>query len=175
MKFSKRGDGGETSLVGGQRVPKYHGRPDAYGTLDEASSILGIARAMVQGSQIADIILDIQKDLVLIGAELASPPEEVKKLPATIGEREIRRVERIIDELQQEVALKNEFIYPGGSVLSAHIDVGRTIVRRAERKTARLKDEGLLNNRDVHRYLNRLADLLFVLARYAEEKARPIA
>lgn len=170
MKFSTRGDEGETSLVGGQRVPKYDFRPDAYGTLDEASSVLGVARAMAQDSRIAEIILAIQKDLVVVGAELASLPEEAEKLSVRIGESEIRRMERLIDEFQQEVTLKNEFIYPGGTVLSAQIDVGRTVVRRAERKTARLKNEGLVDNRDIHRYLNRLADLLFVLARYAEER-----
>jgi cob(I)alamin adenosyltransferase len=168
MKFSTRGDGGETSLLGGQRVPKYDTRPDTYGTLDEASSVLGVARAMTENQRIKDIILSVQKDLLIMGAELATLPEDVKKLSRRIGGTDVSRIDGIIDELQKSVQLKNEFVYPGETLVSAQIDVGRTIIRRAERKAARLKDEGLLRNADIHKYLNRLADMLFVLARYEE-------
>jgi cob(I)alamin adenosyltransferase len=172
MKFSKKGDGGETSLLGGQRVPKYDMRPDTYGTLDEASSVLGVAKAMTANGKIREIILGVQKDLLIMGAELSSFPEDVQKLSRRIGEEDVRRLEVLIDELQEDVTLKNEFIYPGEAPVSAQIDVGRTIIRRAERKAARLKDDGLISNAEINRYLNRLGDMLFVLARYEEQKGK---
>ena len=170
MKFSTKGDGGETSLLGGQRVPKYDPRPETYGVLDEASSALGVAKATTKNQKIRDIILSVQKDLLIMGAELSSVPEDIQKLTRRIGEGDIKRLEEIIDELQKNITLKNEFIYPGETPVSAQIDVGRTIIRRAERKAAGLKNEGLLRNADINRYLNRLADMLFVLARYEEQK-----
>ena len=170
MKFSKKGDKGETSLLGGQRVPKFDPRPDTYGTLDEASSVLGVARAMTKNGRVKDILLGVQKDLLTLGAELSTLPGDISKLTLRIGDPEVRRIENLIDALQQEVTLKNEFIYPGESVASAQIDVGRTVIRRAERKAARLKKEKLMNNDFIHQYLNRLADMLFTLARYEEQK-----
>ena len=170
MKFSTRGDGGETSLLGGQRVPKYDPRPETYGVLDEASSALGVARATTKNQKIKDIILSVQKDLLIMGAELSSVPEDIQKLTRRIGEGDVKRLEQIIDELQKNITLKNEFIYPGETPVSAEIDVGRTVIRRAERKAASLKNEGLLQSAEINRYLNRLADMLFVLARYEEQK-----
>jgi cob(I)alamin adenosyltransferase len=170
MKFSTKGDGGETSLLGGQRVPKYDPRPETYGVLDEASSALGVARATTNNQKIKDIILSVQKDLLIMGAELSSVPEDIQKLTRRIGEGDVKRLEQIIDELQKHITLKNEFIYPGETPVSAGIDVGRTIIRRAERKAASLKNEGLLRSAEINRYLNRLADMLFVLARYEEQK-----
>jgi len=170
MKFSTKGDGGETSLLGGQRVPKYDSRPDTYGTLDEASSTLGVARAMTNDQKIKNLLLDVQKDLLVMGAELSTLPEDIQKLSRRIEETDVRRLEELIVELQKNVQLKNEFIYPGGTQISAQIDVGRTIIRRAERKAAKLKAEGQVDNADIHKYLNRLADMLFVLARYEEQK-----
>jgi len=170
MKFSIKGDAGETSLLGGQRVPKYDARPETYGTLDEASSALGVARAATKNQKIKGIILSVQKDLLTMGAELSSLPEDIQKLTRRIQGKDVARIEIIIDDLQENITLKNEFIYPGETVISAQIDVGRTIIRRAERRAAGLKDEGLLHNADIHKYLNRLADMLFVLARYEEQK-----
>ena len=169
MKFSRKGDGGETSLLGGQRVPKYDARPETYGTLDEASSALGVARATTKNPNIKEIILSVQKDLLTMGAELSSRPEDIQKLGLRIGAGDVQRLEKIIDELQENITLKNEFIYPGETIISAQIDMARTIIRRAERKAARLKADGLVNNVEIHKYLNRLADMLFVLARYEEQ------
>lgn len=168
MKFSKRGDKGETSLLGGQRIPKCDPRPDTYGTLDEASSTLGVARAMTENQTIRDIILDVQKDLLIMGAELSSFPEDLDKLTHRIDEKAVSRIENIIDTLQNDVELPKEFIYPGKSVVSAQIDVARTIIRRAERKAVRLKMDGLIINDEINKYLNRLADMLFTLARFEE-------
>jgi len=169
MKFSKKGDQGETSLLGGQRVPKYDPRPETYGVLDEASSVLGVARAMTKNEKIKAIILAIQQDLLTMGAELSSLPEDVPKLKVRICELEGKRLENLIDELQKSVTLRHEFIYPGETVVSAQIDVGRTVIRRAERHAARLRSQGMIDNPCIHEYLNRLADMLFVLARYEEQ------
>lgn len=171
MKFSKKGDQGETSLLGGQRIPKYDLRPETYGTLDEASSVLGVARAMTDREEIGAILLSVQKDLLVLGAELSALPDVYGKLARTITDEDIARLEKWIDELQEDVPLKNEFIYPGGTVVSSQIDVGRTVVRRAERWAARMKSEGMIPNERINRYLNRLADMLFTLARYEEGKA----
>ncbi len=170
MKFSKRGDKGETSLLGGQRVPKYDPRPETYGVLDEASSVMGVARAMTRSQKIKDILLAGQKDLLMMGAELSALPGDVQKLSKRIDESDVQRVEDLIDDLQKEVKLKNEFIYPGETVVSAQIDVARTVIRRAERNAAKMKDDGLVKNPEIHKYLNRLADMLFTLARYEEVK-----
>jgi cob(I)alamin adenosyltransferase len=169
MKFSKKGDKGETSLLGGQRVPKFDPRPDTYGTLDEASSALGVARAATKNQRIKEILFSVQKDLLTLGAVLSTLPEDLPKLKIGIGEPDVSRIEALIDDLQKNVTLKNEFIYPGETVISAQIDVGRTIIRRAERKAAKLKADGLLDAEQVHQYLNRLADMLFTLARYEEQ------
>lgn len=168
MKFSKKGDTGETSLLGGQRVPKFDPRPETYGILDEASSALGIARAGTKNQKIKDIILDVQKNLLVMGAELSTLPEDYNKLSHTITPEDADRLENIIEQLQKEFTMKNEFIYPGETVVSAQIDVGRTIIRRAERQAAKLKNESIITNAMINRYLNRLADMLFTLARYEE-------
>ncbi|MFA4916929.1 MAG: cob(I)yrinic acid a,c-diamide adenosyltransferase [Syntrophales bacterium] len=169
MKFSQKGDGGETSLLGGQRIPKYDPRPDTYGTLDEASSVLGVARATTKNKKVKEIILNVQKELLITGSDLSALPSDVHTLKRRIGKDDIVRLEEIIDDLQENVTLKDEFIYPGETSVSAQIDVARAIIRRAERKAAGLKREGLLNNKDILRYLNRLADMLFTLARFEEQ------
>ena len=168
MKFSKKGDRGFTSLMGGQRIPKSGPRPEAYGTLDEASSALGMARATAKRPKTKEIILNIQKDLLILGAELATSQEDVKKYPCQITADHVDRLERQIEELQKDTVLKQEFIFPGETLSSAAIDLSRTIVRRAERKAVRLFQEKIINNVEVLRFLNRLADLLFTLARYEE-------
>ncbi|MBN1828119.1 MAG: cob(I)yrinic acid a,c-diamide adenosyltransferase [Deltaproteobacteria bacterium] len=174
MKFSKRGDQGETSLLGGQRVPKYDLRPETYGTLDEASSALGVARALSTDQKMKELILEIQKDLLTLGAEIATLPEERERSSFTITDGHVERLEIRIDELQKFFEIKPEFVYPGETVLSAQIDVARTVIRRAERWAARLREEKLISNDNVNRYLNRLADLLFTLARYEEAAASRI-
>jgi len=172
MKFSKKGDKGETSLLGGQRVPKFDLRPETYGILDEASSALGVAKAGTENQKIKDIIFDVQKDLLVMGAELSTLPEDYKKLSRTITQDDADRLESIIEDLQKDFTMKKEFIYPGETVVSAQIDVGRTIIRRSERMAARSKNEGIIYNDMINQYLNRLADMLFTLARYEEVKGK---
>ena len=172
MKFSKKGDRGFTSLRGGQRISKSGPRPEAYGTLDEASSALGIARASAIQRTTQEIILSIQKDLLLLAAELATAPEDSKKYSRQITTDHVNRLERLIEELQKEVVIGKEFIFPGETMASAAIDLSRTIVRRAERKAVRLLQEKIIANVEVLRFLNRLADLLFTLARYEESRGK---
>jgi cob(I)alamin adenosyltransferase len=166
--FSKKGDRGETSLLSGERVSKASLRPQAYGTLDEASSALGLAKALTSNGSIKEIIGAVQEDLIVLGAELACTGKDQ-------GDYRIRpdqtsRLEQRIAELQQEVPLPRQFIHPGENAVGAAIDLARTIVRRAERCCIALKEAGQLESPEVHAYLNRLADLLFTLARYAERK-----
>ena len=172
MKFSKKGDRGFTSLLGGQRIPKSGPRPEAYGTLDEASSALGIARAAATRLKTKEIILDLQKDLLILGAELATVAEDMKRYSYQITPEHVTRLERLIEALQVEVKLKKEFILPGETMASAAIDLARAIVRRAERKAVRLFQAKIIDNVDVLRFLNRLADLLFTLARYEENQEK---
>ncbi|MDH4268539.1 MAG: cob(I)yrinic acid a,c-diamide adenosyltransferase [Deltaproteobacteria bacterium] len=172
MKFSKKGDRGFTSLLGGQRIPKSGPRPEAYGTLDEASSALGIARAAATRLKTKEIILDLQKDLLVLGAELATVAEDMKRYSYQITPEHVTRLERLIEALQVEVKLKKEFILPGETMASAAIDLARAIVRRAERKAVRLFQAKIIDNVDVLRFLNRLADLLFTLARYEENQEK---
>jgi cob(I)alamin adenosyltransferase len=173
IKFSKKGDRGFTSLRGGQRVPKSSPRPDAYGTLDEASSALGIARASARKPGTGEFILHIQKDLLLLGAEMATESKDLAKFRGRITTRHVDRLERYLDELQSKVTLKNEFVFPGGALSAAAIDLARTILRRAERKAVGLFQQKIISNPEVLRYLNRLADFLFVLARYEENSSPP--
>jgi cob(I)alamin adenosyltransferase len=168
MQYSKKGDAGETSLMGGQRISKCDGRPETYGTLDEASSALGIARACSSNSRTKEIILSIQKDLAVLGAELATLPEDALKFPYRITTSHVQSLERLITDLQDEVTIAKEFIYPGANMSSAAIDLARTIIRRGERNAVRLMQEKIINNEDILRFFNRLADLLFTLARYEE-------
>jgi cob(I)alamin adenosyltransferase len=166
--FSKRGDKGETSLLTGQRVSKASLRPEAYGTLDEASSALGVAKVFTQNTSIQKMIFAIQEDLITLGAELSceSLPDEKHRIQS----ERIDRLEDWIYELQHEIPLPRHFVYPGVNAVSAFLDLSRTIVRRAERNVVALKESGCGIRTEVHAYLNRLADFLFTLARYAEKK-----
>lgn len=164
------GDEGYTSLLGSGRVPKYHRRPEAFGTLDEATSAMGLARALATDQQLKDRIYALQKDVYLLMAELATPPENYEKVDFKIREDDVRRLEILSDELKGQVEIGKEFVVPGGSVVGAALDVARTIVRRGERQAARLYHEGDVTNPHVLRYLNRLSDLLFILARHVEAR-----
>ncbi len=167
--FSKKGDQGETSLLTGERVSKASLRPEAYGTLDEASSALGLAKVFTQNQTIREMVTAVQEDLLVLGAQLSC--ECNKKSDYCIGAEPIERLEKWIERLQKEVPLPRKFILPGENPASAALDLARTIIRRAERRAAGLREAGLLDSTDVHSYLNRLADFLFTLARYAGEKA----
>jgi cob(I)alamin adenosyltransferase len=174
--YTRKGDDGTTGLWYGGRVPKYAGRPEAYGSVDEAASALGLARAAAEreGELYADI-LRVQNELFVVGAELATAPEAVERLEAGVSKVTAGMVERLesdIDRYMDRVDLPPKFVVPGGTELSARLDVARAAVRRAERRVAALKDAGDLADEIVVTYLNRLSDALFAMARFADE-ARP--
>lgn len=164
------GDAGYTGLLGSQRVPKYDQRPDTFGTVDEATSALGLARALTPDAGAREIILQMQRDLYVLMAELATLPENLDAIGMRVTPDRITWLENTERELQNAVSIPNVFIIPGDSPDGAALDLARTIIRRAERMTARLLHEGVIANGDVLRYLNRLSDVVFILARYLEAK-----
>jgi cob(I)alamin adenosyltransferase len=168
--YTGAGDDGYTRLLGAERVPKYDIRPEAYGTVDEVSASLGVARAMVSAERSREILLGIQRDLYQIMTELAATPEAVVRFRRTTRD-DVTRLEDAIDELDAETKLPNEFIVPGDTPAGAALDMSRTITRRCERLVARMIHQGEFDNAQVLRYLNRLSSLLFVLARYEDAVA----
>jgi cob(I)alamin adenosyltransferase len=168
--YSGSGDEGYTDLLGAERVPKYAPQPEAYGTIDELSSALGLARATVGGPRSGEILLGIQRHLYHVMTELAATPETASRFRQTTPD-DVSQLERLIDELGAEVVLPKEFIVPGDTLASAALDLARSVARRAERVVARLAHQGQFGNTEVLRYLNRLSSLLFVLARYEEAAA----
>jgi cob(I)alamin adenosyltransferase len=167
--FNKRGDRGETSLLLGPRVPKTNPHCEAYGTVDEAVAALGLARALSKRKKVKDILLGVQKDLFILAGELATPPEAYHKLTKrfpVISERDVQRLEDLIDEIEGKVKMPQEFVIPGDNPSSAAIHLARAIIRRAERRVVSLDQDGQVPNKEVLKYLNRLADLLFTLGWY---------
>jgi cob(I)alamin adenosyltransferase len=160
--FTRKGDDGTTGLLGEGRVPKHHPRPEAYGTVDEASSALGLARAAVRSAEVREVIKAAQRDLYLLMAELAAPPPHAEKFHK-IDTGRVQWLETQVERFGGQVDMPNDFIVPGDSPAGAALDLARTVVRRAERCVARLLDEGLVENRDLLRYLNRLSSLCFAL------------
>ena len=169
FKFSKKGDEGKTSLLSGARVSKASLRPETYGTLDEASSAMGLAKVFTRNRTIQNMIETLQQDLWVLGAQLSADSPETAQCHS-IGTEPTARLESWIEELQKEAPLPKRFILPGGNPASAAIDLARTIIRRAERRAISMKEAGELDCPEVHAYLNRLADFLFTLARFAEVK-----
>ena len=170
--YTRKGDDGTTSLWYGGRVAKDDGRTDAYGTLDEANAVLGIARSLagdVPG--LAEDILRVQDELFVAGAELATAPEAAERLEdgvSRITAEMASELEPLIDKYMEQVNLPPKFVLPGGTTLSAHLDLARTVVRRAERRVVTLSQAGELASADLLRFLNRASDLLFAMARYAD-------
>lgn len=165
------GDTGYTGLLGEQRVPKYDPRPDTFGTVDEATSALGLARAMTHDPKVKEIIYRIQQELYLLMAELATPPENYEKMGFRMTVEHVQRLEQEEESLKHEVEIPNKFIIPGDTADGAALDLARTIIRRAERMAVKLLHDGVIQNGEVVRYLNRLSDHIFILARYIEVKS----
>lgn len=165
---TRTGDSGYTGLLGDTRVPKWDPRIEAGGTLDEATSALGLARAQADAEDVRAVILAVQQDLYLLMAELATPPEHYEKLGFRITTAHVAKLDGLLEEYKGRVEIGNQFIIPGATVAGAALDLARTIVRRGERAAARLLHDGTIANPEVLRYLNRLSDFLFVLARYEE-------
>jgi cob(I)alamin adenosyltransferase len=154
-------------------VPKYHPQPEAYGTVDEASAAMGLARALTTRSEVQDVLLVVQRDLYGMMAELAATPSVAAKF-RSIDYQRVVWLEETIDRFGEQVEMPREFVIPGESSGSAALDLARTIVRRAERLVVKLHDKGISANMEMVHYLNRLSSLCFVMARY-EDSARGIA
>lgn len=175
--YTKTGDKGDTGLLYGGRVPKDHPRIAAYGTTDELVSTLGLARAELEpGDRLYDAILEVQRELFVVGAQLATDPERWGRLEPGVSKVEQSMVEDLqvrIDDVVEEHPLPDGFIVPGNTPVAAALDLARTVARRAERAVVGLIRDDLLPDETVLRYLNRLSDYLYVLARSAEGDAVP--
>jgi cob(I)alamin adenosyltransferase len=167
---TRTGDEGYTDLLGARRVPKYHRRPETFGTIDEATSALGLARAHAAYPTLKDQIRRLQGDLYILMAELAIPPENYQKVDFKITQAHVERLDAESEALKLEVEIGKVFIIPGDTVTGAALDLARTVVRRAERQVARLYHEGDVTNVAALQYLNRLSDLLFIMARWEEKQ-----
>jgi cob(I)alamin adenosyltransferase len=169
--YTRKGDDGTTSLWYGGRVRKSDLRTDAYGTLDETASALGVARALATDGRLQADILHLQDDLFVAGAELATAPEAGGRLEAGVSRLEDGMVvwlEEAIDGYMAEVDLPPKFVIPGGTQLSAQLDVARAVLRRAERRIVALAAAEDLGGSVVLKYVNRASDLLFAMARFAD-------
>jgi cob(I)alamin adenosyltransferase len=182
--YTRKGDDGTTGLLfGGDRISKADLRADAYGTTDEAVSALGLARGSIGAAtdraeaRIAELVLRLQRELFVVGAELATHVDRRQRLSdgvSRVTDEMIAALEREIDELEALVEQPKEFVVPGESTTGAALDLARTTVRRAERRCVALAAQGGLPESHVVRYLNRLADLLFVMARVADGGFLPV-
>ena len=164
--YTRAGDHGQTSLVGGRRVSKASLRVDAYGDVDELSSVIGLARAAMNDQELDQTLGLIQNDLFTLGADLASPSEiEVPRIDESL----VKKIEALADRFLKELEPLEEFILPGGSNAGATLHLARTVARRAERRTVALSGAEQVNPETIV-YLNRLSDLLFILARVANRR-----
>jgi cob(I)alamin adenosyltransferase len=167
--YTRTGDDGTTGLLYGTRVSKADPATEAYGSVDEAVAALGLARALAQDPEFSTLILRLQRELFVAGADLATNPNERAKLRpgvSLVTTEMVTSLEGLIDHTVEAHPLPQEFIVPGANPVSAALDVARTAVRRAERRAVALRDAGGAVTDDVLHYLNRLSDLLFALARW---------
>lgn len=165
--YTTTGDDGTTGLVGGQRVPKDSIHIETSGTLDELNALLGVVRSHTLPEEVDRVLQDIQNDLFTIGTQV-STPAECRARVREIGDEEITNLEHEIDALEDRLPSLRQFILPGGSKEAAALHLARTVARRAERRCVTLSRSAQIDPR-ILRYLNRLSDFLFLLARYANQ------
>lgn len=175
--YTKTGDDGTTALGSGERVKKFNPRISAYGTIDEANSIIGVARltTMHEHRTVDAMLARIQNDLFDLGADLCVPDrgQKLEYEPLRIIDAQVKRLESEIDELNGELQPLRSFILPGGSAAAAHLHVARTVVRRAERHMVELtEDKSEQISPAAFQFVNRLSDFLFVAGRYVNDKGR---
>ena len=173
--YTRSGDAGETGLLFGGRVSKADPRCEAYGATDQAVSAMGLARATSQNERVREILLHVQREMFTVGAELATSVERYEHLTANfdvVTAEMVDRLEGFIDEFSAQVELPPAFIVPGASAASAALDLARSLLRTGERRVVELQNQEMLVNPEVLRYVNRLSDLLFMLARF-EDRALP--
>ena len=169
--YTKTGDKGKTSLFGGERVSKDSERIEAYGCVDELNSQVGVARSLKLSEEVDRILVRIQHELFVLGADLATPQSSSRKKIERINSHHVEQLERDIDRLDSALDPLQQFILPGGSRAAAELHVARTICRRAERRVVRLSKKSGIGTTSVV-YINRLSDLLFVAARYVNKRER---
>ncbi len=162
--YTKKGDKGETSLLGGTRVKKSDLRIEAYGTTDELNSVIGLIRDAAQNKEQEATLVAIQNKLFAIGSNLAAGPSSKMELPQ-LAEDDLTHLEKAMDAMDEELPPLKNFILPGGDLAASQAHVGRTVCRRAERKVVALADADRVDERIIQ-YLNRLSDYLFTLARF---------
>jgi cob(I)alamin adenosyltransferase len=165
--YTKTGDDGSTGLIGGNRIRKSSPRIIAYGTVDELNSSLGIAISLKLDTDIADLLIKIQNDLFVVGADLANP--DLKNISNRVTDDMIQFLESSIDELEKELSPISYFILPGGDPIASHVHMARAISRRAETSIVYLAEIEEIN-KTCKIYINRLADLLFVIARVINKR-----
>ena len=170
--YTRSGDDGETGLLFGGRVSKTDLRCEAYGSTDQAVSAMGLARALSKDDYVQKILLQVQKEMFIVGSELSTTVENyslfTKNFNAITSEM-VKRIENLIDELDDEIDLPSSFIVPGASPASAALDMARSLLRTAERRVVEMQQQETLVNSEVLRYINRLSDLLFMLGRYEDK------
>lgn len=164
---TKKGDGGQTSLIGGGRVSKADLRIDAYGTLDELNAVLGFARSVSTNAQISSWTLDIQKALFRVGSGLVDPAEAEKSVP-TVTAEDVDHLTQLVHSIEAKEGILSDWSLPGSHTGAAAFDVARTVCRRAERSIVRLVEQGTAIASDVLPYVNRLSDLLWLFGRLLE-------
>jgi cob(I)alamin adenosyltransferase len=163
--YTRGGDKGQTSLGDGSRVPKYHIRIGAIGGIDEANATIGLAVLHVEDRDVHDVLVRAQNDLFDVGADLARPERDDAKARLRITSHQVVLLEQAIDRFNEPLSPLTSFVLPGGSAASANLHLARTVLRRAERDMVELAAETPINP-EALKYVNRLSDLLFVLARY---------
>ena len=166
--YTRTGDGGETGLVGGTRVSKDSLRVQAYGDVDELNSILGIVRSFLSDAELDKLLREIQRDLFVVGSDLAAPLRAQSKIPR-ISDTRISELEKEIDALEEELPPLQTFILPSGTQPGSLLHFARTVARRAERAIVTLRSSETINAQLVP-YMNRLSDLLFVIARVTNHR-----
>jgi cob(I)alamin adenosyltransferase len=168
--YTKTGDDGTTSLFSGGRVSKHHLRVEAYGTVDELNSHIGVVRAHQPTLPTGEMLFTVQEHLFRLGADLATPMDAKAEWLVRITPQEIEWVEYRIDQLDEHLEPLKNFILPGGTLAAAHLHVARTVCRRAERLVVALAEHEAINNNALI-YLNRLSDWFFIAARYENKQA----
>lgn len=170
--YTRTGDEGKTSLGDGSRLPKFHLRVTAYGSIDETNSVIGVANLHVADAEVLQLLKHVQNDLFDVGADLCRPERPGAEKPSLrITEEQVAWLENQIDRFNAGLEALTSFVLPGGSPASSHLHHARTVTRRAERDVVRLSADETVNPA-VLRYVNRLSDLLFVVARYLNDKGK---
>ncbi len=173
--YTKTGDKGQTSLIGGTRLPKHHIRIEAYGTVDELNSHIGLLRDVIEDKTTFDLLISIQDRLFTIGSHLAADPEKNKMQLPPVFEEDVVALEKAIDKINEQVPEMKSFVLPGGHIHVSYCHIARCVCRRAERAVLRLADNEKVE--EIHaKYLNRLSDYLFMLSRWItmDKKANEI-